>query len=71
MIRGIILALTLFSAFAEDEGFFTSDTEVIQLTDSNFEDTIKNPKNPWFIKVYAPWCGHCKRLAPIWKELAS
>ena len=44
--------------------------EVITLTDKNFEQAKqKYPK--LMVKMYAPWCGHCKALAPIYSAVSD
>eukprot|EP01128_Nolandella_sp_AFSM9_P001854 TRINITY_DN12259_c0_g1_i1.p1 TRINITY_DN12259_c0_g1~~TRINITY_DN12259_c0_g1_i1.p1 ORF type:complete len:229 (+),score=88.31 TRINITY_DN12259_c0_g1_i1:58-687(+) len=43
-------------------------TEVVKLTPENFNEVNEGT---WFVEFYAPWCGHCKRLEPVWAELAN
>lgn len=39
--------------------------------EKNFNDIVLNPDHDVLVKFYAPWCGHCKKLAPIWDEVAT
>lgn len=45
--------------------------DVIELTDSNFEELVLKSKDLWLVEFFAPWCGHCKNLEPHWKAAAS
>lgn len=45
--------------------------DVVVLDDENFEATVMNSDDIWLVEFYAPWCGHCKTLAPKWKKVAT
>lgn len=44
-------------------------TGLLEYTDVTFKSSVLHGRH--FIKFYAPWCGHCQRLAPAWESLAK
>lgn len=36
-----------------------------------FESIVMDPNTDVLIEFYAPWCGHCKKLEPVYTELAK
>ncbi|KAJ8955403.1 hypothetical protein NQ318_003501 [Aromia moschata] len=37
----------------------------------NFDELVVNSGRDTLIEFYAPWCGHCKKLAPVYDELGE
>ncbi|KAG4301763.1 hypothetical protein PCANB_001994 [Pneumocystis canis] len=44
--------------------------EVLELTSKTFFNTVGG-KKPVFVKFYAPWCGHCQKLEPIYSKIGE
>ncbi|KAK4476726.1 hypothetical protein RD792_015886 [Penstemon davidsonii] len=61
LVGTLTLFLFVSSAFADD---------VVVLTEENFEKEVGQDRGA-LVEFYAPWCGHCKKLAPEYEKLGA
>lgn len=57
--------------YHEDFGIYDDDKEIITLDSNDFQRSVLESHDLWFINFYSPRCGHCHDLAPVWRKVAK
>lgn len=65
------LVLLLAALASANESFYASNKNIFELTPNTFKEVVYNTNYTTLVEFYAPWCGHCKQLKPVYNKLGK
>lgn len=71
MLFKIIWLFPIIFITRESIALYSPGTNVIDLTDINFDDLVINSEEMRVVQFFAPWCGHCQQFVAEYKKLAT
>ncbi|EMG46528.1 putative thioredoxin [Candida maltosa Xu316] len=69
LLSFISLFILVASRAQGDE--YASDPNIFELTPSTFDKVVHKSNYTTLVKFYAPWCGYCQQLQPIYHKLGK
>jgi len=63
--------LTISALVGHSQALYNKYSGVTILTSANWKQQVLDSDQMWLVEFYAPWCGHCKSLAPEWEKAAK
>ncbi|RFU27684.1 hypothetical protein B7463_g8665, partial [Scytalidium lignicola] len=61
----------LLCALPVNAGLYSKSSPVLQVDAKSYDRLIAQSNHTSIVEFYAPWCGHCKNLQPIYEKVAK
>ena len=71
MMKLLSSLLLLASLLSTAQSLYEDDLHVQFINKTSDFEQVLQSDGIWMVQFYAPWCGHCKQLAPGYKHIAS
>lgn len=58
-------------ALGQQQDFYGHDSNIYELTPSTFDKVVHKSNYTTIVEFYAPWCGYCSQLKPVYQKLGK